>query len=325
MLDPLPIAGDLGVDALRYFLLREVPLGADGDFSHPALLGRYNAELANDLGNLVNRTLGMADKYFGSNLPESPCAHLQEAAERLPDEVVRAVDGFAPATALAAIWSLVRDCNANIDHQAPWNASTERRAEILSGVLEAIRFIGNLLDPFLPERAAEIRRQIGLPGPASWPTWRASAAWRLEKGTPLFPRIDDDRRAELLARWTPRPPKAASPTPEPSEEALVSYDEFSRLDLRVARVVSAEPVPKAKKLLKLVVDLGSSQRQVVAGIAEAYRPEELVGKKVILLANLAPATIRGVTSQGLIRAAGDALVLALSGLDRDTPVGTMVG
>jgi methionyl-tRNA synthetase len=171
----------------------------------------------------------------------------------------------------------------------------------------------------MPDRAAEMRRQLNVEGPARWPEWGEHPSFTVGAGTPLFPRIDDDRKKELLAKWAP---KKAEP---PDDSKLVSFEEFGRLDLRVAKVIAAEAVPKAKKLLKLEVDLGElGKRQVVAGIAERYQPQELVGKKVILLANLKPATIRGVESQGMILAAGEAEVLALSGLDRDVPEGTKI-
>jgi methionyl-tRNA synthetase len=312
VVDPVALSEDIGVDAFRYFVLREVPLGADGDFSHEALLTRYNAELANDLGNSLNRTLGMIAKYNLTGLV---------AAEELPeailarDQMAAAMESFAPSVALQEIWGLVRALNTYIDKQAPWAADESGKRRILGNVLEGLRFLSQLIDPFMPERAAEMRRQLGVSGP-KWPKWGEHGEFTVTAGTPLFPRIDDDRKKELLARWAPKPPVA--------DANQISFEEFQKLDLRVARVVSAEPVPKAKKLLKLEVDLGSEKRQVVAGIAESYKPEELVGRKVILLANLKPATIRGVESQGMILAAGEAEVLALSALDRDVPEGTKI-
>jgi methionyl-tRNA synthetase len=327
VVDPLALSADIGVDAFRYFVLREVPLGLDGDFSHEALITRYNAELANDLGNLVNRTLGMVDKYFAGALPERHDEELARDAAETRTRVAAQMDALAPSAALSELWALVRRCNAYIDQSAPWNADVERKAQILWNVLEALRHLAQLLDPFLPERAAEMRRQLGVPGPAVWPEWSRARAWRVEKAVPLFPRIDDDRKAELLAKWlppAPAPTEPKAPAPAPSD-GTISYEEFQRLDLRVGQVVGAEPVPKAKKLLKLTIDVGGTQpRQVVAGIAETYRPEELVGKKVIFLANLKPATIRGVLSEGMVLAAGDATVVALSGIDRDAAVGTKV-
>jgi methionyl-tRNA synthetase len=331
VVDPLKLSNDVGVDAFRYFMLREVPLGADGDFSHEAFLTRYNAELANDLGNLLNRTLGMVQKYQ----PIEPASAAVDPlkTEGLLEGVRRHMEALAPSKALEEIWVGVRRGNAYIDEQAPWKPDANR-VEILGNVLELCRLLSYALEPFLPDRALEMRRQLGLDEAAHWPAWQAHRFAPLT-GTPLFPRIDEERRKELLAKWVHKPkapPAAATPgaTNEATAQASdgaghVSFEEFGKLDLRVAEVVSAEAVPKAKKLLKLTVDLGAAgRRQVVAGIAESYRPEELVGKRVIFLANLKPATIRGVLSEGMILAAGDEQVLALSALDREAPVGTKV-
>ena len=179
-----------------------------------------------------------------------------------------------------------------------------------------------MVSPVMPRKSAEILAQLGLPGSAPrWPTsWNQelAAGGRINKGAPLFPRIDETRAAELLARWLPEAAKA------PVAPSLITYDDFQKLDLRSARILSATRVPKADKLLKIEVDLGEERRQVVAGIAEAYQPEELVGRQVIFVANLQPATIRGIESQGMILAAGDRKVLALAAIDREVPTGTKV-
>jgi len=319
VVDPLKIANDLGVDALRYFLMREVPLGLDGDFSHEQLLTRYNAELANDLGNLLNRTLGMVQKY--SLTPVSAATDPFDTAA-FADALGRALEQFAPGKALEEVWALVRRANTYIDEKAPWKPESNR-VEILGNVLELCRVLSHLLAPFLPERAAEMRRQLGVDEEAAWPSWSARS-FAPTIGTPLFPRLDDDRKKELLERWRPQKAKAAPAAGEGEDDGRISVDDFKKVDLRVAKVLSAEPVPKAKKLYKLTLDLGGEQRQVVAGIAEAYQPAELVGRNVIFVANLKPATIRGVESQGMILAAGDQQILGLSAVDRDVPPGTKV-
>jgi methionyl-tRNA synthetase len=317
VVDPLKLANDVGVDAVRYHMLREIPLGADGDFNHEQFIGRYNAELANDLGNLLNRTLGMVHKYgitpASTSDPfkiDGPMAAYQKA-----------MTDFQTSKALEELWALVRAGNAYIDQKAPWKPESPR-AEILGNVLELCRVLSHLLEPFIPERALALRAQLGVEEATAWPHWEMRT-FAPQPGTPLFPRIDDERKKELLERW--RPHKAAPEAAAGADDAgKISFDEFGKVDLRVAKIVSAEPVPKAKKLLKLVVDLGEEQRQVVAGIAEAYAPEQLVGKKVIFVANLKPATIRGVESQGMILAAGGEQILGLSAIDRDVPPGTKV-
>jgi methionyl-tRNA synthetase len=317
VIDPLKLANDLGVDALRYHLLREIPLGADGDFNHEAFINRYNAELANDLGNLVNRTLGMVHKY-GTAPRSSEMDPFGVGA--MSAGVAAAMDLLQPQKALEECWRGVRAGNGYVDAQAPWKPDSNR-VEILGNVLELCRVLSHVLEPFLPERALAMRAQLGVDEPTAWPAWQARE-FAPREATPLFPRVDDDRKKELLERW--RPHRKTAATGSDGDAGKISFEEFGKLDLRVAKIVSAEPIAKANKLYKLTVDLGEEQRQVVAGIAEAYKPEELVGKRVIFVANLKPATIRGVESQGMILAAGDKNVLALSALDREVPPGTKV-
>ncbi len=332
VVDPLKLANDLGVDALRYFLLREVPLGVDGDFNHEAFIQRYNSELANDFGNLLNRTLGMVHKY---GLPPQSAAIDPFDLEQHKNNFSELMKTFQPSRALEELWILVRRGNGYIDEQAPWKP-TSPRAEILGNVLELLRVLSHLLEPFLPERALALRAQLGLEEKTAWPTWSARGFSPLV-GTPLFPRVEPDQKKELLDRWrashvaataAAAPKAAAAPsattTIAAGSDGRITFEQFGQVDLRVAKVVAAEAIPKAKKLLKLTVDVGGESRQVVAGIAEAYPPETLVGKSVIFVANLQPATIRGVESQGMILAAGDDKILGLSALDREVPPGTKV-
>ncbi len=367
--DPNQLADDIGVDAVRYYLLREVPLGLDGDFAYENLIGRYNAELAHDLGNLVSRALTVAGKFTGGAVPAarpeltSAGRHGELVAEarRAVTEAADLFRAFAPSRALEAIWRLVREGNRYINDTQPWALARapERRAELEHAVrtaLEAIACAARMLSPVMPRTARQVVELVGGAGElaGTWPAperfgQELAAGAAVGESRILFPRIDEDRQAALLDKWIPddarlagaapdpgkpastpakakpaRAPKAAKPAPAGPAESI-EFQEFGRLDLRVAQVLEAAAVPGASKLLRLRLDVGEPEpRQVVAGIAEVYQPEQLVGRKVIFLANLKPAVIRGVTSQGMILAAGEKDVLGLSALDRDVPVGTKV-
>ncbi len=325
--DPNAIAEELGVDPLRYFVLREYTLGGDGDFTYEALFQRYKSDLGDDLGNLLNRTVSMAHKFIGATLP----ARAQEnaGASEILGQVQSAWEAFSPSTALETTWRLIRSFNQRIDEEKPWvlqkEGKLDRIADVLAGCCEALRWAALMVAPAMPVAAKEILRQLGREQDEG--TWPARWGWpggTLTEPKPVFPRIEPDRQAALIDKWTPAAatsPPAAAAEAAPSE---IAYDDFKKLDLRVAKVTAAERVPKADKLLKLTLDVGGDLRTVVSGIAPAYAPEQMVGKTVIYLANLAPRKIRGVLSQGMILAAGGDEVLALSGLDRDVPPGTPI-
>jgi methionyl-tRNA synthetase len=341
-----------GIDAVRYFLLRETPLGNDGDLIYEGLIERYNADLANDLGNLINRSLTMLVKYGGGGIGArdealaaiGPHATIAKVAAEAVRDARMNLDGFAPSRALEAVWRLVREANAYIAATEPWTLAKDpaRKPEldhVLHTLASALWWTRLLVAPILPATAAALDGWLGAhvaEKDARWPSEDGFGtdvpALAPTPSTPLFPRIDDKRGAALLEKWLPKEaagePAAAPPpkafTPAPIAETI-TYDDFAKLDLRVGLVVAAEAVPKAKKLLKLTVDLGEGRhRTIVAGIAEAFQPAPLVGKRVLVVANLAPREMRGVTSEGMILAAGDEAILALGTVDADAPPGSRV-
>ena len=357
--DPLAVADDLdaavgapvGIELLRYFVLREYQLGGDGDFTYESLLQRYESDLGNDLGNLLNRTVNMAHQYLGGRV-EKWISSGPEYRELLASaEAARnGWRSFAPADALDKTWSIVRTANRYVDAKKPWmlakeltsNPSVRGELDVILGCCCAhLRQVAHLIAPVMPQASKNLLAQLGLGDDAGWREDEAGGiAWpgaTLGQAAPLFPRIDPDRKAALLAKWQPTPaapaaaaPAASSPSPAAASPAVdappaaIDKAVFDAIDLRAAKVLACERVPKTEKLLKLTLDLGTEQRTVVSGIAGAYAPEALVGRTVVYLANLKPAKIRGVVSKGMILAAGDAEVLALTALDRDVPPGTRI-
>ncbi len=327
VVEALKVTETYGRDAFRYFVLREMPFGLDASFSEEALVERLNADLANDLGNFVSRAVAMLTSFARGVVPEAgPLGPAETAIEdgltRMLRTVHAAMEEFAFQRALVAVWEWIGALNRYVDAQAPWAlakdpAQAGRLATVLYTLAEALRVLGSLLDPFLPDSAAAIRRQLGLGGATRLPdleSWgRVAAGTRVEKAAALFPRVEA--------------PRAAAPAPRARSEAAppwITIEEFRRLDLRVAEVLEAEPVPKSKKLLKLTVKLGDETRTLVAGIAEHYRPEALRGRKVVVVANLEPATLMGVESNGMVLAGSEGDTLALLTLDRDLPPGAKV-
>lgn len=352
-----------GVDALRYYLLREIPLGNDGDFTFESLFGRFNAELANDLGNLINRSLTLITKFAAAFPPlrddaaygasESPAFQLEVAASEATRAAAAQLDALAPSRALEVIWRFVGHANRYIDQTQPWamaKANDPALGHALWALQASLWLIARLVAPVLPATSAQLRSWLGDAGDLRWPepvdgrVLDQAPALTAAAPSVLFPRLDAAAQARIfdamVARLgpgavatTPAAPVAAAAPARPAASAaapaadkpVVAIDDFAKLDLRVGHVLAAIAVPKAKKLLQLTVDLGeAAPRTIVSGLAEVFAPEALVGKQVIVIANLAPATIRGVRSEGMVLAAGDQAILGLSTIDAAVPPGTQV-
>ena len=342
VVEPNRLIDQFGVDVIRYFLLREVPFGLDGDFSHKALIGRINSDLANNLGNLLNRTLTMLKKYFKGELPKLDVKGDEDAPLTAKSaEVIKQVDALydelAYSKILAKIWEFLDAANIYVNDTAPWNlAKTDdgkkRLATVLYNAAEACRVIAILIAPFMPETADKMMEQLGIDTPVDQQGLDSIKKWgwiqagtQTHQGTQIFPRIEDKAPAKTLESVTLSDDDSISEKPtEANGKGQITIDEFMKVDLRTAKILEAEKVKKSKKLIKLKVDLGTEQRQVLAGIAEAYEPEQLIGRTVILVANLKPAKLMGLESQGMILAGSDDRTLILGGFDGDLPPGVRV-
>ncbi|MCX7599571.1 MAG: methionine--tRNA ligase [Armatimonadetes bacterium] len=320
--------GDVAVDAIRYYMLREVTFGLDGVFSMDSVVDRFNADLANDLGNLLNRSLPLVHRFLAGCLPApSGDLELTEDIEAARQACEQAMDQYDFSGALEALWALVRRANKFLDERAPWNlhkaGHTEAAGQVLYEVADVARCVALGIAPFMPYVAAEIWRQLGLEETQETMRWQDFAPGRTPAHTavgeprPIFPRIDVNKLQQAEVEQKARQEK--------STEGLVTLAEFARVDLRAGKVLAAERIPKADKLLKLIVDVGEDQpREIVAGLAPRFQPEDLVGLTVVVVANLEPATIRGARSQGMVLAAGAQEPVAMVVLSPDCPPGTKV-
>ncbi len=353
VVDPMVLVERYGSDSVRYFLLREIPFGADGVFSNEAMLQRFNTDLANDLGNLLSRTLTMLERYYGGVIP-SPAAEteasdreLMELALETPGRMEALMDKLQFSGALEALWTLVKRSNKYIDENTPWALAREegqrqRLGTVLYNLCESLRFISVLVSPYMPRTPRRIWSQLGIVDLPELQTWESLSRFGLfrpglkaSRTEDLFPRLNIEEELNSLMgeeeylRKQEEVPVAVAPRRQPDGAApeaaggperarapqegretretkeQISLDDFARLDIRVGEIMSVEPVPGADKLLKMMVNLGTEERQIIAGLAKHYTPAELTGKKALFLANLKPAKLRGLLSEGMILAATD--------------------
>lgn len=329
VVDPVVLVNMFGADAVRYYLLREIPFGSDGLFNNEIFIKKVNTDLANDLGNLLSRTIAMVYKYFDGVIQAPTCKEaiddeLINLALSTPGKVEASIDALKIPEALESIWTLISRANKYIDETTPWilakdEEKKERLGTVLYNLLETLRFVSVMISPFLTETSVKIDAQLN----TKVTTWESLkefngtvAGDKVVKGDVIFPRIDVEEKLAELEALKPAPVKPANEelVKNPIKEEI-TIDDFDKIDLRVVKVLECEPVKKAKKLLKLKVDLGGEERQVISGIAQYYKPEELVGKYVVLVANLKPVKLRGELSQGMILAAapsGDSELLLVN-------------